>query len=80
MNHNIIPTFKKVELLLKDYYSKPNSTSISRLEYEDAGMIITGNHMIITVKEFLENTSELVHTSKIFSLTEISAYRTYNKN
>ena len=80
MNHNMIPTFKKVEILLKDYSSRPNSTSISKLEFEDAGMVITGNHMIITIKEFLENSSEVVQTSKIYSLNDISAYRTYNKN
>ena len=53
--------------------------SLTKLEFEDAAMVITGNYMIITTKETIIETNEVVQTSKIFHLNEIKSYRTHNK-
>lgn len=53
--------------------------SLSKVEFEDAGMMITGNYMIITTKEYNGELNEMVQTSKIFHLNEINSYRTHNK-
>jgi hypothetical protein len=79
MNSNIIPTFTKVELLVKTVINDVVMPSLSKVEFEDAGMMITGNYMIITTKEYNSELNEMVQTSKIFHLNEINSYRTHNK-
>jgi len=79
MNSNIIPTFTKVELLVKTVINDVVMPSLSKVEFEDAGMMITGNYMIITTKEYNGELNEMVQTSKIFHLNEINSYRTHNK-
>jgi hypothetical protein len=53
--------------------------SLSKVEFEDAGMFITGNYVVITTKEYNEEIKEVIQTSKIFHLNEINSYRTHNK-
>jgi hypothetical protein len=79
MNSNIIPTFRKVELLVKTVVNDVVMPSLSKVEFEDAGMFITGNYVVITTKEYNEELKEVVQTSKIFHLNEINSYRTHNK-
>lgn len=75
----MIPTFAKVELLVKTLVNDVVIPSLTKVEFEDAGMMITGNYMIITVKEYSGELNEMVQTSKIFHLNEINSYRTHNK-
>lgn len=75
----MIPTFPKVELLVKTLVNDVVIPSLTKVEFEDAGMMITGNYMIITVKEYNGELNETVQTSKIFHLNEINSYRTHNK-
>ena len=79
MNSNIIPTFRKVELLVKTVVNDVVMPSLSKVEFEDAGMFITGNYVVITTKEYNEEIKEGIQTSKIFHLNEINSYRTHNK-
>jgi|688.fasta_scaffold00015_228 hypothetical protein len=79
MNSNIIPTFRKVELLVKTVVNDVVMPSLSKVEFEDAGMFITGNYVVITTKEYNEEIKEVIQTSKIFHLNEINSYRTHNK-
>lgn len=79
MNLNIIPTFEKVELLVRTIVNEVVMPSLNKIEFEDAGMVITGNYMIITTKQYVWETNEVVQTSQIFHLNEIKSYRTYNK-
>lgn len=76
----MIPTFERVELLVKTVVNDVVMPSLSKVEFEDAGMVITGNHMIITTKEYNGESNEIIQTSKIFHLNEINSYRTHNKN
>ena len=75
----MIPTFPKVELLVKTLVNDVVMPSLTKVEFEDAGMMITGNYMIITTKEYNGELNEVVQTSKIFHLNEINSYRTHNK-
>ncbi len=75
----MIPTFHKVELLVRTIVNEVVMPSLTKLEFEDAAMVITGNYMIITTKETIIETNEVVQTSKIFHLNEIKSYRTHNK-
>ena len=79
MDSNIIPTFRKVELLVKTVVNDVVMPSLSKVEFEDAGMFITGNYVVITTKEYNEEVKEVIQTSKIFHLNEINSYRTHNK-
>jgi len=79
MDSNIIPTFRKVELLVKTVVNDVVMPSLSKVEFEDAGMFITGNYVVITTKEYNEEIKEVIQTSKIFHLNEINSYRTHNK-
>jgi len=79
MNSNIIPTFRKVELLVKTVVNDVVMPSLSKVEFEDAGMFITGNYVVITTEQYVWETNEVVQTSKIFHLNEINSYRTHNK-
>jgi hypothetical protein len=79
MNLNMIPTFEKVELLVRTIVNEVVMPSLTKVEFEDAGMVITGNYMIITTKQYVGETNEVVQTSQIFHLNEIKSYRTYNK-
>ena len=79
MDSNIIPTFRKVELLVKTVVNDVVMPSLSKVEFEDATMLITGNYVVITTKEYNEEVKEVIQTSKIFHLNEINSYRTHNK-
>jgi hypothetical protein len=79
MNANMIPTFEKVELLVRNVVNEVVMPSLTRVDFEDAGMVITGNYMIITIKDYDHEKKEVVQTSNIFHLNEIKSYRTHNK-
>lgn len=75
----MIPTFAKVELLVKNIVNDVIMPSLIKVEFIDAGMVITGNYMIITTKEYNQESLEIIQTSKLFHLNEINSYRTHNK-
>jgi hypothetical protein len=46
------PKFGKVELLVKNTdYSKRNSSSITKIEFEDCGLMITGDYIVVILDE-----------------------------
>ena len=73
------PKFRKVILLLKDKFSKDiDIPSSVRIEHEDCAMIITGDYVIITEDEDVNNidvTSSI--KGKIYELKEIDSYKLY---
>lgn len=73
MDRNVAPTFHKVEILIKNMVNNVELPSISKIEYSNAAMMISGNFIIITT---LENDGSQI--SKIYHLGEIHAYKTYN--
>ena len=73
MDRNVAPTFHKVEILVKNMVNNIELPSINKVEYSNAAMMISGNFMIITTLEV--DGSQI---SKIYHLSEIHAYKTYN--
>jgi hypothetical protein len=81
MNPNTAPKFGKVELLFKEL--RPIKSlglgldSVTRLEFLDCGLMITGDHIIVILDERDEINNTLTSTGRIFSLNEIAAYKTH---
>lgn len=67
------PKFGKVELLIKI----ENSTN--KISFEDCGLMITGDYIIVIIDERDDINNTLTSTGKIFSLNTIESYRTHSK-
>ncbi len=80
MNDKIF--FTKIEILLKYKNSTDESLpSLTKADFLNAAIMISGNNLIITTKNNTKDTNfSSSETSVIFSLDEISAYKTYNNN
>ncbi len=72
MEANELPSYTKIDVLLKT-----GDLSTTKLEFKNCGMIITNNHIIITVKS-IDEEHTLTTIGTIFNISEISAYKTYN--
>ncbi len=77
MNTNTAPKFGKVELLFKNGETTKELASTTRLEFEDCGLMITGDHIIVILDERDEINNTLTSTGRIFNLKEIAAYKTH---
>jgi hypothetical protein len=67
------PKFGKIEILVK------NNHNIDREEYDDCGLVITGNYLIVVIDERNDIENSLTTTGKIFNLENIKSYKTYSK-
>jgi hypothetical protein len=79
MNSNVIPTFSKVEILVKKQSNNTQLPSVTKLEFFDSGLMITGNYLVITSKEYGDTLEYVNQTSSVFNLNDISAYKTYSE-
>ena len=77
MNTNRVPKFSRVELLLKNNLKTNDLTSTTRVQFLDCGLMITGDYIIVTINENDDINNTLTSTGKIFSLNEVSAYKTH---
>jgi|TARA_Y100000389_G_scaffold169148_1_gene175205 hypothetical protein len=68
------PKFGKVELLLKD---KDNGLARNKVEYDDCGMIITGDYIIIVLDDKVDIETTNTSTGKIYHMSEIDSYKTH---
>lgn len=77
---NTAPKFGKIELLIKQpkvsFTSDIQSTE--KIEFLDAGLMITGDHIIVIIDERDELKNTLTSTGKIFNLNDIVAYKTHS--
>jgi hypothetical protein len=74
MNSMKAPKFGKVELLIKD---KKDPLSTTKIDFDDCGLMITGDYLIVIIDEKDEMNHTLTSTGKIFDMKEISAYKTH---
>jgi hypothetical protein len=75
---NKAPKFGKVELLLKGPQTNDKSIqSTERIEFNDCGLMITGDYIIVIIDETDEITSTLTSTGKIYNLNQVLAYKTH---
>jgi len=87
------PTYSKIILLVKtNYYKRPLLTenddndivsndipSTAVVEYEDCGMVITGNYILIAQEQNNDDkTKEKFTDNKIYHIDEIDSFRLYN--
>ncbi len=73
------PKFKKITLLLK--VENQTDTIINntlKVTYEDCGLVITGDYLIIT-EDVGHNTIDEEHSviGKIYSLSEVDSYKLF---
>jgi len=67
------PKFGKVELLIK------KEQSVVKESFDDSGLMITGDYIIVIIDERDDINNTLTTTGKIFPLKNIDSYRTYSK-
>ena len=68
------PKFGKVELLIKD---NKDPLSTTKIEFDDCGLMITDDYLIVIIDEKDGVAQTLTSTGKIFDMKEISAYKTH---
>jgi hypothetical protein len=68
------PKFGKVELLLKG-----KGESKTRVEYDDCGMVITGDYIIIVVDEKSDVETTTNSTGTIYHIGDVHSYKTHAK-
>lgn len=73
------PKFGKVELLIKNNSKLTSSLSVTKEYFDDCGLMITGDYLIIIIDERNDINSTLTSTGKIFPLHDIVSYRTFSK-
>ena len=81
---NTAPKYSKVELFLMIDIKSQDSLrtkqndfpQTTKLEFNDAGLIITGDYIIV-IEDEVSPEHSLTSTGKIFQLAEIKAYKTY---
>ncbi len=67
------PIFGKVELWVK------SGNGVSKSEYIDSGMVITGNYLIIVENETADAENTVTSTGTLFNLSDVVRYKTHAK-
>lgn len=76
---NRAPKFSKIELLIRDNSHKdPLFKPETRIEFLDCGLMITGDYIIVIVDEKDDINNSLTSTGRIFSLRDVSSYKTHS--
>jgi hypothetical protein len=68
------PKFGKVELLIKT-----GINSITKEEFEDCGLMITGDYIIVILDDKDDINNTLTSTGNIFNLKDVQSYKTHAK-
>jgi hypothetical protein len=68
------PKFNKVELLL----TQNNELSVIKEEFNNCGLMITGDYIIITTDETTDINHSLITTGKVFNIKNVISYRTHS--
>jgi hypothetical protein len=68
------PKFGKVELLIKT-----GITSRTKEEFEDCGLMITGDYIIVILDDKDDINNTLTSTGNIFNLKDVQSYKTHAK-
>jgi hypothetical protein len=76
MDTNMIPKFGKVELLIKNS-DVDDLPSVTKIEFDDCGLMITGDYIIVVIDERDEIKNTVTSTGKIFNMKEVQSYRTH---
>jgi hypothetical protein len=71
------PKYSKIEIKL-ERGGTPKLTSTEVLTFLDAGLVLTGDYLIVIIDEGNGINSNLTTTGEIFPLSQVKAYRTYS--
>lgn len=80
-----VPKYSKIEVKLKPQENpfingfKESAPSIVVHSFDDAGLVITGNFLIVVIDEKDNINNSLSSTGKIFELKEVLSYRTHQE-
>lgn len=80
-----VPKYSKIEIKIKGKVNqyedglKVSLPSTTVLTFEDAGLVITGNFIIVVIDEKHDINNTLSSTGQIFNLHEVISYRTHNE-
>ena len=77
MSANRAPKFGKVEILLKGDSMDKSVNALTKLDFDDCGVMITGDYIIVILDEKDEVNNTLTSTGKIFHLSKIDSYKTH---
>jgi hypothetical protein len=69
------PKFGKVELLVK--LNDKDKLSNTKLTFNDCGLMITGDYIIVVLDERDEINNTLTSTGRVFPLKDVEAYKTH---
>ena len=72
------PKYSKVEIMLEGKSADPRIPQTQVLTFLDAGLVLTGDYMVVILDERDETNSNLTTTGKIFPLSQIKTYKTYS--
>jgi hypothetical protein len=67
------PIFGKVELLIKE------QNGITKKEWHDSGLVITGDYLIVVVNEKDDIETTNTTTGLIYHMSEVESYKTHQK-
>lgn len=76
MSVNTIPKFGKVELLIHNP-TKNNEFGKTKISFDDCGLMITGDYIIIVIDEKNDINSTNTSTGKIYPLSQVLEYKTH---
>lgn len=72
--------FDKVEILIKNIVKDVVMPSTTKLEYNNCNITITGEYLIVSTEEKIEDQAKVnsTVTNRLYNLSEIVAYKTFN--
>ncbi len=72
------PKYSKVEIMLVLDSPDPRIPQTKVLTFLDAGLVLTGDYIVIVLDVRDETNSNLTTTGKIFPLSQVTSYKTYS--
>lgn len=73
------PKFGKVELLIKSDNGTKSTPTITKQSFDDCGLMITGDYIVVIIDERDEIKNTLTSTGEIFHLKNVVSYKTHSK-
>jgi hypothetical protein len=74
MQHSSAPKFSKVKIYIKK--NEPISNSVTELEFNNCGIMITGGFLIVVIDDFNDEESSSETVGRIFNLNDLKGYKT----
>lgn len=74
---NTAPVFSKIEILVENHgYNSNDVVSITKMDFKNSSLTISGNYLIITVYE-KDELNKTITMNDVYEFKNIKAYKTY---